>query len=146
MTLEEQMICGALQTLNEEAFEDVVASERPSPTGGPSGETNAQNLQIQQPLTPIQETVEQDRITYGTGQRRLSPIISITPSDCCDDNNLQTINKLTPSHASSISSMSSVSLLGSSNEPITDGSNDNTQTSTVILMPDEKSFFDDTRL
>ncbi|XP_031633089.1 kinase D-interacting substrate of 220 kDa isoform X3 [Contarinia nasturtii] len=36
VTLEEQMICGALQTLNEEAFEDVVASERPSPTGGPS--------------------------------------------------------------------------------------------------------------
>lgn len=48
------MICGALQTLNEEAFEDVVASERPSPTGGPStGETIA--------LTPIQETVEHER-------------------------------------------------------------------------------------
>lgn len=48
------MICGALQTLNEEAFEDVVASERPSPTGGPStGEAIA--------LTPIQETAENDR-------------------------------------------------------------------------------------
>ncbi|XP_055679140.1 kinase D-interacting substrate of 220 kDa isoform X2 [Lutzomyia longipalpis] len=33
VTLEEQMICGALQTLNEEAFEDVVGSER-----GGSGE------------------------------------------------------------------------------------------------------------
>ncbi|KAH8401816.1 hypothetical protein KR009_008082 [Drosophila setifemur] len=32
VTLEEQMICGALQTLNEEAFEDVAISERPSPT------------------------------------------------------------------------------------------------------------------
>ncbi|XP_039435567.1 kinase D-interacting substrate of 220 kDa isoform X4 [Culex pipiens pallens] len=32
VTLEEQMICGALQTLNEDAFEDVVGSERPSPT------------------------------------------------------------------------------------------------------------------
>ncbi|XP_046866201.1 kinase D-interacting substrate of 220 kDa isoform X7 [Drosophila willistoni] len=32
VTLEEQMICGALQTLNEEAFEDVASSERPSPT------------------------------------------------------------------------------------------------------------------
>uniref|UniRef100_A0A4Y0BCQ0 Uncharacterized protein n=2 Tax=Anopheles funestus TaxID=62324 RepID=A0A4Y0BCQ0_ANOFN len=33
VTLEEQMICGALQTLNEDAFEDVVSSsERPSPT------------------------------------------------------------------------------------------------------------------
>lgn len=33
MTLEEQMICGALQTLNEDAFEDCAVSERPSPTG-----------------------------------------------------------------------------------------------------------------
>ena len=33
VTLEEQMICGALQTLNEDAFEDVAVSERPSPTG-----------------------------------------------------------------------------------------------------------------
>lgn len=33
MTLEEQMICGALQTLNEDAYEDVAVSERPSPTG-----------------------------------------------------------------------------------------------------------------
>ncbi|XP_049538883.1 kinase D-interacting substrate of 220 kDa isoform X2 [Anopheles darlingi] len=32
VTLEEQMICGALQTLNEDAFEDVVSSERASPT------------------------------------------------------------------------------------------------------------------
>ncbi|XP_034480046.1 kinase D-interacting substrate of 220 kDa isoform X6 [Drosophila innubila] len=32
VTLEEQMICGALQTLNEEAFEDVASSERPSPS------------------------------------------------------------------------------------------------------------------
>lgn len=70
------MICGALQTLNEEAFEDVIASERPSPTGGPStGETialdmNMQTLQQsqQQPLTPIQETVEIERslvFTHG---------------------------------------------------------------------------------
>ncbi|XP_055837815.1 kinase D-interacting substrate of 220 kDa isoform X2 [Episyrphus balteatus] len=36
VTLEEQMICGALQTLNEEAFEDVASSERPSPTGLPT--------------------------------------------------------------------------------------------------------------
>ncbi|CAK1545285.1 unnamed protein product [Leptosia nina] len=33
VTLEEQMICGALQTLNEEAMEDVLHSE-PSPPGG----------------------------------------------------------------------------------------------------------------
>ncbi|XP_032590955.1 kinase D-interacting substrate of 220 kDa isoform X1 [Drosophila grimshawi] len=36
VTLEEQMICGALQTLNEEAFEDVASSERPSPSGMPT--------------------------------------------------------------------------------------------------------------
>lgn len=47
MTLEEQMICGALQTLNEDAYEDVAVSERPSPTG---------ELLIQQcSLAPISE-------------------------------------------------------------------------------------------
>lgn len=40
------MICGALQTLNEEAFEDVAVSERPSPTG---------ELIVQQFLEPISE-------------------------------------------------------------------------------------------
>lgn len=41
------MICGALQTLNEDAFEDVAVSERPSPTG---------ELSIQQySLAPISE-------------------------------------------------------------------------------------------
>ncbi|XP_037040585.1 kinase D-interacting substrate of 220 kDa isoform X5 [Bradysia coprophila] len=40
VTLEEQMICGALQTLNEEAFEDVISSERPSPTGGIPSDSN----------------------------------------------------------------------------------------------------------
>lgn len=42
VTLEEQMICGALQTLNEEALEDVLQSESsaPSPPAppAPSGE------------------------------------------------------------------------------------------------------------
>lgn len=40
------MICGALQTLNEDAFEDVAVSERPSPTG---------ELIVQQFLAPISE-------------------------------------------------------------------------------------------
>lgn len=41
------MICGALQTLNEDAYEDVAVSERPSPTG---------ELMIQQySLAPITE-------------------------------------------------------------------------------------------
>ncbi|KAH9643364.1 hypothetical protein HF086_008851 [Spodoptera exigua] len=35
VTLEEQMICGALQTLNEEALEDVLQSEPPSHPGEP---------------------------------------------------------------------------------------------------------------
>ncbi|EDV36140.2 uncharacterized protein Dana_GF12810, isoform B [Drosophila ananassae] len=52
VTLEEQMICGALQTLNEEAFEDVAISERPSPTG----EMMAAVAQLQ--LAPIRESSE----------------------------------------------------------------------------------------
>lgn len=52
------MICGALQTLNEEAFEDVVGSERPSPspTGQPGEMMNSTLLQHQ--LAPIRESVE----------------------------------------------------------------------------------------
>ncbi|XP_023030560.1 kinase D-interacting substrate of 220 kDa isoform X3 [Drosophila willistoni] len=49
VTLEEQMICGALQTLNEEAFEDVASSERPSPTG---------EMMAQLQLAPIRESSE----------------------------------------------------------------------------------------
>lgn len=49
VTLEEQMICGALQTLNEDAFEDVVGSERPSPTG---------EMFSSQYLAPIRESSE----------------------------------------------------------------------------------------
>lgn len=48
VTLEEQMICGALQTLNEDAFEDVIGSERPSPTGE----------MFSQYLAPIRESSE----------------------------------------------------------------------------------------
>lgn len=50
------MICGALQTLNEEAFEDVASSERPSPSGLPTGEMLAAASQLQ--LAPICETSE----------------------------------------------------------------------------------------
>lgn len=87
------MICGALKTLNEEAFEGVVASERPSPTGGPAGETiaNENNAQSQsksqqqqqqssqQALTPIQETVELDRSSHAfCTDRRQSSTQNIT--------------------------------------------------------------------
>lgn len=50
------MICGALQTLNEEAFEDVASSERPSPSGLPTGEMLAAASQLQ--LAPICESSE----------------------------------------------------------------------------------------
>jgi ankyrin repeat-rich membrane spanning protein len=48
------MICGALQTLNEDAFEDVAGSEsqRQSPTNGITGELYFQHL------TPIRESSE----------------------------------------------------------------------------------------
>lgn len=48
VTLEEQMICGALQTLNEEAFEDVASNEM----GPAPGET------LSQQLAPIREGSE----------------------------------------------------------------------------------------
>nr|XP_016928713.1 kinase D-interacting substrate of 220 kDa isoform X9 [Drosophila suzukii] len=64
VTLEEQMICGTLQTLNEEAYEDVASSERPSPTG----EMLAAAAQLQ--LAPIRESSEfgspsDDQMQYG---------------------------------------------------------------------------------
>lgn len=110
VTLEEQMICGALQTLNEEAFEDVVASERPSPTGGPStGEMIAldNNTQLQpqsiqqsqQPLTPIQETVEHERsLTYSqagttTGRRQSHTISFSNNNNTVNINNNNNIEK-----------------------------------------------------
>lgn len=46
------MICGALQTLNEDAFEDVAISERPSPSNGSTGELFVQQ---QYALEPIRE-------------------------------------------------------------------------------------------
>ena len=50
------MICGALQTLNEDAFEDVASSERPSPSGLPTGEMIAAAAQLH--LAPIRESSE----------------------------------------------------------------------------------------
>lgn len=45
MTLEEQLIMGVvLKTLNEDAFEDAIGSERPSPTNGSTGEIIIQQL------------------------------------------------------------------------------------------------------
>lgn len=53
VTLEEQMICGALQTLNEEAFEDVISNDR----GGGSG-NNSTGETLGQQLAPIRESFE----------------------------------------------------------------------------------------
>ncbi|CAH2073756.1 unnamed protein product, partial [Iphiclides podalirius] len=47
VTLEEQMICGALQTLNEEALEDVLQSEPPPP-----GEPPLRTIREHAPRTP----------------------------------------------------------------------------------------------
>lgn len=86
VTLEEQMICGALQTLNEDAYEDVASSERPSPSGLPTGEMlmiGAQQQQQPHPhpqqqqqlfLATIRETLEccspSDEKKFLTNQRR----------------------------------------------------------------------------
>lgn len=104
------MICGALQTLNEDAFEDVVASERPSPTGGPStGETIA--------LTPIQESAEHERsIAYsndGTTDRLQLNTISFSTNigsynnnnNTINNNNINNNNNNNSSHSFSISNM-----------------------------------------
>uniref|UniRef100_A0A182MWK2 Uncharacterized protein n=1 Tax=Anopheles culicifacies TaxID=139723 RepID=A0A182MWK2_9DIPT len=68
VTLEEQMICGALQTLNEDAFEDVVSSsERPSPTGE----------MFSQYLAPIRESSEigsPPRLTYNLTNPNLTDL------------------------------------------------------------------------
>uniref|UniRef100_A0AAG5DLJ4 KAP NTPase domain-containing protein n=1 Tax=Anopheles atroparvus TaxID=41427 RepID=A0AAG5DLJ4_ANOAO len=69
VTLEEQMICGALQTLNEDAFEDVVSSsERPSPTG---------EMFSTQYLAPIRESSEigsPPRLTYNLTNPNLTDL------------------------------------------------------------------------
>ena len=61
------MICGALQTLNEEAFEDVVGSDRPSPEM--LGEMFAHHL------APIKENSE-----YGS-----PPRLSYSTNSLCSD-------------------------------------------------------------
>ncbi|XP_062556191.1 kinase D-interacting substrate of 220 kDa-like isoform X4 [Armigeres subalbatus] len=74
VTLEEQMICGALQTLNEDAFEDVVGSERPSPSGE----------MFSQYLAPIRESSEigsPPRLSYNFTNPNLLAHMSATSGD-----------------------------------------------------------------
>lgn len=93
VTLEEQMICGALQTLNEEAFEDVVCSERPSPS--PTGQPGEMNALLQQQLAPIRESVEygsllDDHSSFGSHnglvlQDHANPQIHATTTNTCNN-------------------------------------------------------------
>lgn len=187
------MICGALQTLNEEAFEDVVASERPSPTGGPAGEMIANNnnaqsqltsqqqqqssaQQSQQPLTPIQETVEHERtaLAFCTERRRSSTQNSIATNNLLmhtshsnhsglslDDRQYSTLSLSTPSSLSLSQSQllhsTPTILLTKSDEHLNANANANanpstltSSASTVILMPnlcdDKSSKYDRTHL
>lgn len=61
VTLEEQMICGALQTLNEEACEDVceVPSSKITPTDSLSGEPTT-SIPLSLPLVIVQEPPQSD--------------------------------------------------------------------------------------
>ena len=51
MTLEQEMICGALSTLNEDAFEDVTSNQNPNSASGSTGELYV----TQNYLAPITE-------------------------------------------------------------------------------------------
>lgn len=62
VTLEEQMICGALQTLNEEACEDVL--DVPSPAVAPTDSLSAgepTSLPLTLPLVIVQEPPQSDQ-------------------------------------------------------------------------------------
>jgi ankyrin repeat-rich membrane spanning protein len=73
VTLEEQMICGALQTLNEDAFEDCALSERPSPTG---------ELIQQYSLAPISE-----ELGSPTHSRNCENFLDDAPNQLTPNNN-----------------------------------------------------------
>lgn len=74
------MICGALQTLNEDAFEDVVSSERASPTG---------EMYSQFSLAPIRESSElslQPRLTYNLTNPNLTELVATSNGTLNGDN------------------------------------------------------------
>lgn len=99
VTLEEQMICGALQTLNEDAFEDVVGSERPSPTGE----------MFSQYLAPIRESSEigsPPRLSYNF----TNPNLLDHASNASIDDSLQHRSQLR-SHSLHDDSLSSVVIM-----------------------------------
>ncbi|XP_065074364.1 kinase D-interacting substrate of 220 kDa-like isoform X8 [Ochlerotatus camptorhynchus] len=74
VTLEEQMICGALQTLNEDAFEDVAGSERPSPTVSIRSSPIPSPKQMTSILKPTGSIRKGDkRVTMCDGEGNLTP-------------------------------------------------------------------------
>ncbi|XP_021704250.1 kinase D-interacting substrate of 220 kDa isoform X4 [Aedes aegypti] len=74
VTLEEQMICGALQTLNEDAFEDVVGSERPSPSVSIRSSPIPSPKQTTSILKPTGSIRKSDkRVTMCDRENNLSP-------------------------------------------------------------------------
>ncbi|XP_059611614.1 kinase D-interacting substrate of 220 kDa isoform X2 [Phlebotomus argentipes] len=61
VTLEEQMICGALQTLNEEAFEDVVGSDRAGGSQTADGKSSPTSSWSASPLVVRREPILKPR-------------------------------------------------------------------------------------
>lgn len=153
------MICNALQTLNEEACEDVLGSERPSPTGiGPTGELLATHDMLhtqpftsphhlsqagkQSQLAPITEATEQCTDTQPSAMRRTSHGFI--------NNLLTTFGGLT-SHSSNNGQVGNSVGNGDTYTTIIDGNRGggsaNDPLPTVIIMPSSfESLNDDTRL
>lgn len=110
------MICGALQTLNEDAFEDVASSERPSPSGLPTGEMLAAAAQLH--LAPIRESSE-----FGSPSDEQKINIDLLPFVSNNNNNnsnnyntpQQNKNSTTTDYNRSASSNSLYSLSGGMN-------------------------------
>ncbi|KYM87025.1 hypothetical protein ALC53_03642 [Atta colombica] len=77
VTLEEQMICGALQTLNEEACEDVL--DVPSPAVAPTTDSLSSGeptpLPLTLPLVIVQEPPQPDQNSDTSAEYR--PVISV---------------------------------------------------------------------
>lgn len=153
------MICGALQTLNEEAFEDVIGSERPSPTGELLAQHDMLHTQTftphhlsqtgkQSQLEPIKEGtehctdtphIETRRASHGFINNLLNSFAGLTPPNSHNNNS----NK---------GSMSSVNTTanGGIYTSILDGNHGeyaNDPVPTVIVMPSSfDSANDDTHL
>ncbi|KAH8263921.1 hypothetical protein KR038_004837, partial [Drosophila bunnanda] len=99
VTLEEQMICGTLQTLNEEAYEDVAnSSERPSPTelDTPSAMGSAMTTPLLGGSSGAMQPAPlgRDSILKQQGSVKADKRVSIQQT-ASSNNNIST-NKLTP--------------------------------------------------